>query len=68
MMSFIDWLVFRRGMWRIWWGFCPECNSDAPELYSCRFCESYGGWRNKQARKDIRIKWLRKCGVPEFWI
>ena len=21
------------------WGYCPECNSDAPELYDCSVCE-----------------------------
>lgn len=25
---------------RIWiWGFCPKCNSDAPDLYECPVCE-----------------------------
>jgi hypothetical protein len=24
---------------RIWvWGFCPYCNSDAPDLYDCPVC------------------------------
>ena len=21
------------------WGFCPKCNSDAPELYDCKVCK-----------------------------
>lgn len=20
------------------WGFCPECNSDAPKLWDCKIC------------------------------
>jgi len=32
-----------RGRWRLWWGFCPHCNSDAPELYDCPVCEYYRG-------------------------
>ncbi len=30
-----------RGWWRAKWGFCPECNNDAPELDSCRVCGGY---------------------------
>ena len=32
--------LFRRlrGRWRMLWGLCPACNSDAPELYACRVC------------------------------
>jgi hypothetical protein len=38
MVSFLRRL---RGRWRLWWGLCPACNSDAPELYSCPVCEYY---------------------------
>jgi hypothetical protein len=31
------------GRLRLFWGFCPECNSDAPKLYDCRVCKYYGG-------------------------
>jgi hypothetical protein len=26
------------GRWRLLFGFCPQCNSDAPELYDCVVC------------------------------
>jgi len=26
------------GKWRLLFGFCPQCNSDAPELYECPVC------------------------------
>lgn len=29
------------GRWRLFWRFCPECNSDGPELDSCRVCDGY---------------------------
>lgn len=29
------------GSCRIAFGFCPECNSDAPEVDSCPVCEGY---------------------------
>ncbi len=28
-----------RGRFRLFWGFCPECNSDAPKLYECPVCD-----------------------------
>ena len=37
------WLRRLQGRWRLWWGFCPQCNSDAPELYACPVCEYYHG-------------------------
>lgn len=27
-----------RGLLRAFFGFCPECNSSAPEIYKCRIC------------------------------
>ncbi len=58
------------GRWRLWLGYCPWCNLDAPELYGCRVCENYHGmfpvpdgvlaeWRR-------RWVWIRQTGgVPE---
>lgn len=37
-----------RWAWRYSLGFCPKCNSDAPELYKCSVCdykkEPYNNW------------------------
>jgi len=40
------------------WGFCPECNSDAPGLYDCDIC-SYDTTSpfNKQKRELYWKKW-----------
>ena len=27
------------GWWRLLWGFCPGCNSDAPAVDSCKVCQ-----------------------------
>ena len=27
------------GRYRLMWGFCPRCNSDAPAVYSCSVCK-----------------------------
>lgn len=29
------------GRWRLWWGLCPECNSDAPEVDCCPVCRAF---------------------------
>lgn len=43
--------------WRLLWGFCPECNSDAPELYTCLVC---CGWRGESFPPDwlLRSTWM----------
>lgn len=32
-------LKLARGRVRLFFGFCPACNSDAPEMYDCHVCE-----------------------------
>lgn len=53
-------LVKINGWWRLLFGFCPKCNSDAPELYDCKVCEWYRssdkGMPNKATKK---IWWSR---------
>ncbi len=40
MKSKIKWLLaIWLGKRRMFWGLCPLCNSDAPELYDCPVCE-----------------------------
>ena len=39
------------GKWRLLFGFCPECNSDAPKLYDCPVCQY-----NKYKNRDILWK------------
>lgn len=26
------------GAYRLWWGWCPACNSSAPAIYDCHVC------------------------------
>jgi hypothetical protein len=65
----LDWLVYRRGLWRVYWGHCPVCNSDAPKIDSCSFCSSYRGYRDKKARAELRYEWAEFCGraYEYFW-
>ena len=46
-------LMFRCRL-RIFWGFCPQCNSDAPEKDNCKVCDSFYGY----AEKEQKTKWL----------
>lgn len=27
------------GKYKLLWGWCPSCNSDAPEVYTCQVCK-----------------------------
>ena len=52
-----------RGRWRLWWGLCPLCNSDAPALYHCPVCQYYQGPRPIPA--DLKILWWAKYEYVE---
>jgi hypothetical protein len=52
------------GSFRYFFGFCPKCNSDAPELYSCPVCQynempKYLWW-------EAFLLWRKKGHVPTF--
>jgi hypothetical protein len=53
------------GRWRLLFGFCPACNSDAPKLYECRVCGWYrsaeSGYPTKAKKKDW---WHRFVNPP----
>ena len=40
-----------RARWRMLFDFCPNCNSDAPELYECVVCN----WN-----KTDKVNWWRE--------
>lgn len=49
-------LLILRGRFRLFFGFCPACNSDAPKKYTCKICEDFYGC----ARKEGKTKWWNK--------
>lgn len=51
-------LKMLRARWRVWWGFCPACNSDAPALYECPVCRYYSG--HYPPTRFRRRRWLRR--------
>jgi len=47
---------------RLLLGFCPKCNSDAPELYDCPVCEFYSG--TYPPSKETKEKWKKRlCSI-----
>jgi hypothetical protein len=49
-------LLILRGRFRLFFGFCPQCNSDAPEKDNCKICDNFYGC----ARKEQKTKWWAK--------
>ncbi|HXI88449.1 MAG TPA: hypothetical protein VNH18_05430 [Bryobacteraceae bacterium] len=45
------------GLYRIWWGFCPKCNSDAPGIDTCDFCDRQSRWRDHAQRRNWKYQW-----------
>ena len=44
------------GRWRLFWGNCPQCNSDAPEMYECDICDYIKKYNNRTKKED-RVYW-----------
>ena len=49
-----------RGRWRLLFGFCPACNSDAPELYDCTVCQWYRTSENGMPKKSTKWAWWQR--------
>jgi len=54
----IIWLRMIPAKWRVFCGFCPSCNSDAPAIDDCQCCESYGCGQPFPPSAEIKHKWL----------
>lgn len=49
-----------RGEMRLLFGFCPACNSSAPEYYSCIVCEYEQGYPpSRELKKAWRVKFRK---------
>lgn len=44
--------------WRAFRGYCPRCNSDAPELDTCLICERWRG--SFPPSNQLAARWLYK--------
>jgi hypothetical protein len=56
-------LYYWVGLWRIWWGWCPVCNSDAPNIDKCQWCAGQRGWKPKMIRKQWAMRWRHERKV-----
>lgn len=50
------------GKTRLFIGFCPECNSDAPKYHDCVVCEGYDSGRSAPfpPTQETKDKWWRR--------
>ena len=48
------------GKFRLLFGFCPKCNSDAPEIDTCNVCDGYRTGFDGTPTKEIKKKWWIK--------
>lgn len=60
MRRVIKFFKLARGRLRIAYGFCPLCNSDAPEVYDCPLCEGYqqASGDKYPPTKETKNKWV----------
>ena len=73
----MKWLWLTRFRWRLHWGFCPLCNSSAPEIDTCLMCfnhrepfppepETITEWR-KSADETARLKFITLKCIAEHY-
>ena len=46
--------------YRLSFGLCPKCNSDAPEIDNCDVCESYRTSYDGMPTKELKEIWWNK--------
>lgn len=58
------------GRWRLFLGFCPECNSDAPGLYTCPVCHYYSGHYPPSRFRRARwwVRYLNRLYCPPGYV
>lgn len=57
-----SWLGWASGVQRLLYGFCPLCNSDAPEIYDCPLCEGRHAAKgdNFPPAKEVKAAWRKE--------
>lgn len=53
-------LTILNGRFRMFWGLCPKCNSDAPELYDCNVCNWYTTSKHGMPNKYLKRIWWKR--------
>jgi len=60
-------MIYYYKLWRgyrrlFWYGCCPKCNSDVPELYYCNICNHYKDlprYKSEQSKHQINNVWTK---------
>jgi hypothetical protein len=52
--------IILNGRWRLLFGFCPKCNSDAPEIYDCMICDWYRTSEKGMPSNGVKRQWWNK--------
>ncbi len=58
-------LIEMRARIRIAFGFCPNCNSDAPEMHTCWVCHGYTWNKDGVPTPAVKRKWLHRWKTGE---
>jgi hypothetical protein len=53
----MNWFTKLNGRIRLFFGFCPACNSDAPKLYDCKVCGWYRTSDKGMPTKATKKEW-----------
>lgn len=54
-----SWFELVRGRIRLLFGFCPDCNSDAPAMYDCNICDFKRNYNGRKKSEDRKYWWNR---------
>lgn len=56
----MKWLRAIRGKYRLMWGWCPSCNSDAPAIDTCEVCHYEHGWARDRTVETVWAKFVAR--------
>ena len=63
----IGWLSVILGRWRLLFGNCPRCNSDAPAVYSCTICDQVIDEDSGQLCQNYRQQFPPTPATKALW-
>jgi hypothetical protein len=51
------------------WGFCPQCNSDAPAIDTCKVCKGYRSAfdENNKPKSILKAEWWLRYTKEIYW-
>ena len=49
-----------RARWRLWWGLCPHCDSQAPAMHICGVCQGFRWWVHGRPTPALKAVWWER--------